>query len=279
MSSDVQGGPDALGQRYGLGRYESTHVDTGRHSARRYARGMVVTTSVLLPLVVLPGVLSSAGIEFSVVMGLLVACLDVVGILGLRNNSRVSHPLLMYADGFVLLGEPEPRVIRWTDVVSASVVLLRSEDDGTSLESCTVNDRNGDHVTVARAVIAYPSEQVHVVVRKAEQVLTPSVVPALIRAFDAGERLGFGDVSIDLHGITGPNGTFAWQDIQVIFLDARVRLEVKTPDRRRTYAIDMAAAPNAFLAYHVIERAAARADIRLGYTNDGVLPPRLPTPG
>ena len=75
--------------------------------------------------------------------------------------------------------------------------------------------------------------------RKADQFIARRLARDLLRAFDAGEPVHLGRLRVDRAGIT-----------------------------------DTAGSPPVFVAWRVIEHAAAGHPIQIRYTQDGLLPPR-----
>jgi hypothetical protein len=162
--------------------------------------------------------------------------------------------------------------VRWDDAVSLSVRVVRPEGSDPYIGPSVVRDEAGNQVTARGPVLA----------RRAAAVLAPRVVPALLKAFDAGEPVSFGPVRIDRQGITAPDGgsdepasrLMAWMDMRRITIDARTRIGIRAADRGGDFRIALDDIPNGFFAGHVIERGAAGAAVPVGYRQEKRLPPR-----
>jgi hypothetical protein len=221
-------------------------------------------------------------------------CLVAVGtVLLLITKPAWRNRFLWYSGGFLVLtsGRPQPQVMRWDDLVSLTVVLRSETDEGTTtidIGSCSVRDRAGNAVTVAAPPGQSLSNGSTTLARKAEQVLTPKLVPGFVQAFDAGKRVAFGDRAwIDREGIAyapDPNPSVdavvtlvAWQEMARISISARLSIRVST-QAGQTHLVDLDGIENAIFASHLIDRAAAAAGVEVRYRDDGDIPRRPPTP-
>ncbi len=101
-------------------------------------------------------------------------------------------------------GEPGPRVIRWAEVDSVTLAFSTDEDTSSDkLDSCTLRDSTGTGITVDdRYVRIRPG-----LVREADRILSPRLVPPLIRAYESGEPVIIGRDRIDRAGVTHVRGT------------------------------------------------------------------------
>jgi hypothetical protein len=169
--------------------------------------------------------------------------------------------------------------MRWQDATCLGVTVFWSDESAARITSATVCDRSGNRMTFVAEKMATE------VVERAERVLVPRVVPALIRAFDDGERVVFGGMGIDHTGITDTGGTDAtrrvfisWAAVRHIDIEARIEISVYSRGQRTRHWISLGDVPNAFFAWHVIEHAAARADVPVRYSEEGRLPRRVPFP-
>lgn len=195
-----------------------------------------------------------------------------------RSPPRRVYRTFWYSGGFIQLtvGEPQPRVIRWQDAISLSMYIDRPPDSAPRAMSSTVCDRSGTCLAVGGPLFA----------RRAAQILAPTVVPALIRAFDTNESLSFGGMRIDRSGITdaGAAGAAApaftaWQDMELIAFHGRVGIGIWSAGRKSCHDIDLAGVPNGFFAHYVIEHAAVQAGVPVKYGGDRSFGPRLPALG
>lgn len=269
--------PVPLGEEHSLGAYEWAKVDKDVPTARGCGCLLLAVSVVMVPTAVLPFVEGRpVDIRFGAIWAPLIGCLLVTAaLLVWRFPPRRVVRTFSYSGGLIQLTpeEPEPCVMRWDRVVSLTVRITRSDDSDDRIGSSTVCDSSGTCLTTGGDALA----------RKAAQVLTPRVVPPLMRAFDAGETVRFGSTRIDRSGITGAGITdtrepvfIAWPDMRRISFDARVRFGIQLADRRKRVQFDLEDAPNGFFAHYVIEHAAGMAGVPVKFVEDRRLPPRLP---
>ncbi|HEX4702240.1 MAG TPA: DUF6585 family protein [Pseudonocardiaceae bacterium] len=266
----------AYGERFGLGSYEFELVDRIYTSSFKRGRLLRFIAICDVPILVGPLVAAHSFVVAVVVVSLFVVLPGVAGAVLLRRPQSVCvGGILWYADGFVQLTEvqPEPRVIRWQDVIWFSVRVDELDASPFPLiTSCTVGDRSGNRVKLPARMGG------KLLAEKADRLVAARVVPELVRAFDAGDRVSFGRMAIDHHGITD-NGAaqqrfFAWDAIRSIDIDARVDITVH--GHRRSREISLNETQNAFFAWHVIEHAAASANVPIRYVREKNMPPRVP---
>lgn len=284
-----------MGERFGLGRYQSATVDTdsGRRGCATalWQMGTVPVAGAVLAFVI-GGVDNAYRTSDLIILAVGTGMVVLGTVLRLIVKPAWQNRFLWYSGGFLLLasGDPQPRVIRWDDVVSLTVTLRSETDEGTQtidIGSCTVRDRDGNSVTAPAPPDQSLCNGAAELTRGAERALTPRLVPGLIRTFDAGERVVFGDRAwIDHQGITyitnAPNSDsvttpIAWPDMARIWIGARVSIVISV-HTGQDHLIDLDGIENAFFAYHVIERATSAAGIEVRYRDEDDIPDRLPTP-
>lgn len=90
-----------------------------------------------------------------------------------------------YSGGLVQVveGEPEPRVVRWEQLVSVSIKTRKDYEDGRVLvAACTVSDQAGVSATLDRH---YGPQVPADLAEKASGILAPRLMPRYRAAFDA----------------------------------------------------------------------------------------------
>lgn len=183
-----------------------------------------------------------------------------------------------FSDGFVQLvgGDPEPHVLRWQDAAWLTVVLRRPEENDPHVEHVAVGDQHGNVVAVEHVIGGIRTvSTAEALARNADQVLLPLVVPPLMDAFDAGERITFGDLGIDREGITNKGrDPVPWREIRLITVNARLKITVY-PQERRAHTFDLDNVRNGFFAWQVIEHAAGLSGVRVRCMQDNRLPSRV----
>ncbi|MET8796667.1 DUF6585 family protein [Nocardia sp. NPDC004568] len=68
----------------------------------------------------------------------------------------------------------------------------------------------------------FPSGEVGVLGEAAEQRISAVRLPRALEALAAGKQLDFGDLSVDIHGLSGRRGTLTWSEIGTIDVNAGV---------------------------------------------------------
>lgn len=159
----------ALGERFGLGRYESAQVRKTYSPAREWGRRLRFT-AIVLPFILIAPVVAAHSVVFGVVAVPAVVGAWVAGT-ALWRRARVlgADRLLWFADGFVQLNsdQREPSVLRWRDATWFTVERAESEDSpGYHVISCTVGERSGHSVTLV-------GWQGRALAAKADQILGP----------------------------------------------------------------------------------------------------------
>ena len=194
-----------LGEEFGLG-----PCATARAAKRRPAQfGCGASMLAVAAGVGLPGLFIEGGVARIViaVVGGVMAIAGLVMIVGWQDVTW--DRLFVYGGGLaqIVRGEPEPLVVRWEDVVTVSLS-FGMDDDSWDTSSCTISGetsgRTGTSVTVDSA---YGLGVVSELAREAERVLAARLVPGLIQAYESGEPVIFGEMTIDRQGITGAGGS------------------------------------------------------------------------
>jgi hypothetical protein len=275
-SPSAETDPAVLGRRFGLGAYESTCGDEIYSPSRGRGRVLLGLAAFMVPFSQIPTI---AG---NVVVGLILAgpfvVLPAATGLVLLGRSRLlrTDRTFWFSDGFIrLLGDgSEPQVVRWHDAAWLGVTVYWSDESAARVTSATVCDRSGTQMTIVAEKTATA------LVERADRLLVPRVVPGLIDAFDNGERVEFGRLGIDHAGITdtgtAPPVFISWAAIRYIDIEARLEISVYRRGNRTRHWVNLGTVPNAFFAWHVIEHAAARADVPVRYSEEGRLPRRVP---
>jgi hypothetical protein len=274
-----------LGQEFGLGarRLELS----ARRRARRVTIGiLVIVLTVLVAVCFSPLMFIVASGVTRLVSTAATLALIATGVVMIR---RAPPPqvdrAIWYSGGLIqqLGSEPEPRVIRWDELASVAWrTKYESEGEDLYVASTTVRDRAGTSITLDRL---YSQETPPDLARKAIQVLTPRLVPGLMRDFDAGRRISFGGLSVDREGITNACGVQAtaplltrWPDVQRIDIEGPGAAIRVVTGRFSSQRMDLDDCDNGPLAYHVVEHAAARHGIEVRHRDQQALPGRLPAP-
>jgi len=251
-----------LGEDFGLGPCTAAYA-VKRRSAGWWAGYALLLLAVMGGLVVIAsshGVVREAA---AITAGALAAASAA---LMARSPRAAWDRLLRYPGGLAQLvaGAPEPLIVRWDDVVAVSMT-FGSSDDHDALDGITISGRTGTHVTADED---YGPRVLGELARQAERALAARLLPELIRAYESGEPVTFGEMSIERWGIAyggGPDHApqrMPWEDIRRITVDGPGRgIKIQTGRMPGTW-IGLADCPNGVLAHHVISRAAADVPLR-----------------
>lgn len=262
-------------EQFGLSMYASTQAD--RDVTKTWSVGLrMMGVGAFLFLVAIVSLGSASRNDFArdLTWTLLMVCVAAAGAVVMwRNRSEKEPRTLWYADGLVHVtpGGPEPEVLRWDEVVSVSVHISRPDHAPAFVESATPRDKAGTCMTVRGKSVA----------ESCLALLSPMMLPALLRAFDAGETVSFGDMRVDRSGVTKGRGiklreprAVAWTDMRSVDIDARQDITVRPFGDGEDLMFHLDGVPNAWFAHLVIERGAWRAGVPVEYAEEGLMPPR-----
>jgi hypothetical protein len=270
---------------YGLGAWRSEL--TARRPARRVGLGILVIILTSLIAVCFSPLLFivASNVTRLVSAAATLALIGTGRVMIRRAPPPQADRVLWYSGGLLqqLGDEPEPRVIRWDEL--ASVAMSTSNEGDSSdlyVTRTVVSDQAGTTITVDRL---YAAEAPPDLASKAIQGLTPRLVPALIRDFDAGVPVSFGGVRVDAEGITNACGVQAseplltrWAEMKRIDLAGPGAAVTVVTGRFSSQRMSLDDVRNGPLAHHVIEHAAAGHGVEVRYLDQKALPARLPTP-
>jgi hypothetical protein len=285
-----------LGAEYGLGEHEQTQFDREYPPYRAIGLLILPVSVVFVPVCVIAfvaqGSQSQLNFEFGLVFTTIIGCLVVAGALLIWCPRPLRLERTFWFSGGLIqftLAEPEPRVVRWDDVVSLTVQIYRPDEGPPYIWSSVISDRDGTSVGmrgITRVSYLPRTGLATALAAKASGLLVPKVVPAFIREFEAGQRVTFGDVWIDRSGVCTavtarkPEPEFvAWQDVRKIGINARTGISVGAVGRRRDLFIDLGNIPNGFFTHYLIDHAAAKAGLDASYAGEKRMPARVPTGG
>jgi hypothetical protein len=285
-----------LGTEYRLGECEWTQFDREYPPYRRLGLLIFSVSVVFVPVCVVafvaPGSQAQTNFEFGLVFTPIIACMVIAGALMIWCPRPVRVDRTFWFSGGLMqftLEDPEPRVIRWDDVISLSVQVYRPDEGEPSISSSMVSDQAGTSIRVRGTTYVSHLPRIGLasaLVNKASQILVPTVVPAFLREFDAGQRVSFGNVWIDRSGISGarargrPEPEFvAWPNVQKIDINARTAITIRAADRRLNPFIDLGNIPNGFFAPYLIDHAAAQVGFVVNYSGEKRMPARVATDG
>jgi hypothetical protein len=249
--SDLEAEGDRVGADFRLGQR------TGAWARRRHPESWGCGVALLFFLIVTGFVLFTPIPEPA--RGILAAVFGVLALtavlLMVAGRRSWQERLFQYDQGIAqfLNQEPEPTVMRWTDMASLSLRVVTSYESHT-LMSCVLRDSSGRTITVDQKY-GVACEQITAM---AQWMLGSRLAPTLIARYDAGEPVVFGNVIVDRTGISCPGDGSAkpwsapWRDTRrVEMLMHGHRISIK-PYKGRDLDVSLGGAPNDFLAQDVI---------------------------
>jgi hypothetical protein len=142
------------------------------------------------------------------------------GLLGRRARSLAAvRRFFRYPGGFIQLSpeEPEPRVLRWAQVDSVTLVFDDADNYVRGLSRCRLHNSAGTIEVGGR----YSRGVVRDIASEAERILGPKIVQSLISAYESGEPVVMGNWRIDQTGVTdrrhNPRSPHVpWSDVREI---------------------------------------------------------------
>jgi hypothetical protein len=180
--------------------------------------------------------------------------------------------VFLFENGMVKESNPGPRprqvVLPWADLDTMRLeVKLGKSEDQDCVAACVLEGRTGTSLTVGGEAGTRGREEVSAA---AEQVLAERHVGSLLQQFANGQPVTVGSLTVDRLGISfeaeaenGGRWHTPWQQARSVSTQLEgQRVLVETEQGRRRAVLD--GEPNSFLARHVIEHAALRADVPVG---------------
>ena len=214
------------------------------------------------------------------VFGVIIGVVLVLGVLLLVLGERfkvVDDWYFLYSGGVAQVArrEPEPRVLRWPDVETVTVTV--ETEDGelkTEVAICVVSGP-GTEMTAHLNSDAFDEAPGRTVAAAAYRNLALRLVPPLIQAWESGEPVTAGGLSVDQEGITVPAGTrHAWSEITTMTVEyasgrdpAPITLiKFRRAGTDRNYRISLSGIPNGIFLAHLIVHAATGHGVQVdGY--------------
>ena len=239
----------------------------------------VVTLCLAAGLAAAPNPL--AAVIFGVIT---VACSVATWLLVRRGRSLATvRRVFRYPGGIIQVfpDEPEPRLLRWAEVITVTLVFNDSDERFNGLSWCTLADGTG---TTMEFGGWYPKTMVRGLAVEAERLLAPRIVPPLVATYASGEPVLIGNWRIDQAGVTeshigDPKAVLTrWSDVQEIIVASEEHHWYVEPaslitmtlfhdgrrGRRRPWPrLSLSGVQNGIFAPHLLEHIAERNGIPL----------------
>jgi hypothetical protein len=279
-----------LGAEFALGEVRTAARVTVRLGYLQFATGITLALAGLIAALVDAGVHSPAPARLILGAGAVCAALLGWWLMRLGARPRAEDRLFLYPGGLIQLvhDEPEPRVLRWAEVDSATICFDSVSDESlTGLDTCTLRGGAGTEITVRGAVRRFRSITGDLAA-EADRVLSPRLLPSLVQAYESGEPVILGQVRVEPAGVTigdarKPAVPTPWTDVSAITIgyDARsgtgvparsITLDHRAGWRSRLY-LELSEIPNGILLPHLIEYVARQQGIPLRHSRPATAEP------
>ena len=180
----------------------------------------------------------------------------------LAARRRVLHA---YAAGIAKVGGGRHRVVSWDGLTSLAYTIVQGNDDRNEEDYLVCRLRDGAGTTVLMD-LRFGGDTSSKVATSAERLLTRRLSGPLLAAYDAGQPVTIGRVTVDRSGIRSQAPVYdtrrwyvPWPQVQSVSAsDTDVTVYQGTRGSRQT---SLSGTPNGFLAQHVIKHAARQAGV------------------
>jgi hypothetical protein len=269
-----------LGADFGLGELKTTAQTVARIGLGQAVGGGVLAVAAVIAALVVALASTPWPPRLIVLAGAVAAFLAGWQLMRLGGRPRAINRLYRYAGGLIqlLYDEPEPRVLRWSDVDSVTVEFESvSEDRYTGLDTCTLRGSTGTEIAVRGwRPLSIPRG----LATEADRVLRPRLLPPLIQAYESGELIAVGrQVRIEQAAITlGKLAPLPWTEVRAITVVYDKRSGSNVPadsiiisgSRRHSgTGFALSRVPNGFLIPYLIEYIAEQHGIPLRRSGPG----------
>ncbi len=276
-----------LGEEFGLG----TNARVTRVRVPRAPVSVVLTIIVLVSLVALSFIMAMALASSNWVAAVIFGVVAIGGsfaawLLGRHARSQAAVcRFFRYSGGFIQLSsdEPGPRVLRWAEVESVTLVFNDADGSFNGLSWCTLDGSAGTTIAIGGA---WPKAVVRDIAFEAERILSPRIAQSLISTYESGEPVIIGNWRIDQTGVTGNYGSpeavpVPWSEVREITVasenyrgnadPASLIMMTVTPGKRRHQPwLSLSRIQNGMFLPRLLEHIAGRNGVPLRKT---VVPP------
>jgi hypothetical protein len=271
-----------LGADFGLGELQTTAQTVVRVGTGQIVGGVTLATAAVVAALIAAFVSTPWLPRLIVLAGAAAAFLAGWLLIRLGGRPRAINQLFRYAGGLIQLvhDEPEPRVLRWSDVDSVTIKFESvSEERFTGLDTCTLRGGTGTEITVRgwnTSSLSIPRG----LAAEADRVLRPRLLPPLIQAFESGESIPVGQqVRIDRTAITlGKLAPLPWTEVRAITVAYDKHsgpgvpagsITISGPGRHSGTGLALSSVSNGILIPHLIEYIARQHGIPLRRSGPG----------
>lgn len=205
-----------------------------------------------------------------ILCGLFVLIVIGCWLLAIARKTKSANVLVWYTSGFAQLlhRAPQPTVVRWSDVITVTMLFFGEESASSGLSQCVLRLRDGTAVRTGRQ---YGQQLTIDMAQEAALALAPHLVPPLTQAYDAGQPATVSNLTVDRTGITvhGRRGKPAfcpWSAvtrIQMIREGPFRRIQVYRDGAAPAFDIDLDLLVNGIFLPYLIAYAAGANEVKV----------------
>jgi len=149
--------------------------------------------------------------------------------------------VLVFPDGLTYTRHGKTDVIRWDDVATVLQAITMVQHTFT-VRKCTVQLQDGSKHIFNNAI-----RNVEQLINTIQQQVTPRILERVSEAYEAGQTIPFGKLSISQAGISKGNKTLPWDQVKRVTVDKGVITIKKQGSLLLTWAsVGVAETPNFF---------------------------------
>jgi hypothetical protein len=149
--------------------------------------------------------------------------------------------VLVFPEGLAYVRRGKAVVIRWDDVAIVRQAITRVQYTFT-VRKCTVQLHDGSKYTFNNAL-----RNVGQLITSIQQETTPRILERVSEAYEAGQSIPFGKLSVSQAGISRGNKTLPWDQVKSVTVDQGVITIKKQGGLLKWASANVAETPNFFV--------------------------------
>jgi len=158
--------------------------------------------------------------------------------------------VLVFPEGLFLTKGGKTEIIRWDDVEVVRQTIRKSQYTFT-VHSCTVQLHDGSKYTFNNAL-----RNVDQLISTIQQESTHRILSRVSEAYDAGQTIPFGKLSVSKAGISKGNNTLPWDQVKGVTVNNGVVTIKKQASLFKWASVTVAETPNFYVFAYVVGSAA-----------------------
>jgi len=165
------------------------------------------------------------------------------------NKRQRDLRVLVFPQGLSYTNRGQTEIIRWDEVDTVWQDITRNTDTGVTTHVYTVERSDGARFTFKDTLVDV-GELGHTI----QQESTRCILPRVIEAYNAGETIPFGKISISKDGITKGKETLPWDQIEGVRLSQGVISIEKEGKWLKWSSFRASETPNIFVLAAVVDQ-------------------------